>query len=137
MNASAYRSRHSGQVDDEVSDLSEEIILVGIPVGSCIIIGIRVDHCNTLERRRCLYGRNGNSVADELSIIHLYDRFADEIGSGGKVNQRGRDRRRITAPTASVPAGDGIVDCISIIVLAISFKRCQSRASKCSDEEIL
>lgn len=49
MNASACRSGHGGQVDDKVPDLSEEIICVGIPVFSCIVIRIRVDHCNALE----------------------------------------------------------------------------------------
>lgn len=43
-------------IEDEVSDLSHEVILVGVPVSTTVHIWVGVDHSNTREAWACKEG---------------------------------------------------------------------------------
>ncbi len=43
MNSGTGARRHSSQVDDEVANLAEEVVLVGVPVVASVVVGIRID----------------------------------------------------------------------------------------------
>jgi len=82
------RSRwHSSQVDDEVPNLTEEVVLVGVPVGSSVLIWIRVNDSDTLEACCSLYSWNGDGIANELCVVQLDDWLADEVVTRWEVDQ--------------------------------------------------
>lgn len=63
----------SGQVDFEVSNLSEELVLVSPPVVSTSSVWVRVEHSNTLEIGRCDNSGKIIVVSDKLCVIVLND----------------------------------------------------------------
>ena len=84
---------HGGQINDKVANLAVEVVLVGVPVGSIRLIGIRVNDSHALEARVCLDSRKVDSISDELSVIVLNDWTLDEICSRRKVYNRRSQRR--------------------------------------------
>jgi hypothetical protein len=65
--------RHLGEVEDEVSDLAEELVLVLEPVPPITSrdVRIRVDQGNAYKRAAALDSRRADSVADELGVVEL------------------------------------------------------------------
>lgn len=105
--------RHGGQVDLEVADLTEEVVLVGEPVVAVGIVWVRVDDSHALEAGSSLEGRWVHGIANELGVVVLDDRLADEVGTRREVDNGGGDSGRVASLTAAASGGDGVVDGIS------------------------
>jgi len=69
VDTSTYGCRHCSHIDDEVSDLAEEVVLVGVPIRACVFIWIRIDESNTDKASCALDGRASDGVANELGIV--------------------------------------------------------------------
>ena len=66
---------HTGEIDNEVTYLSEEVVLID-PIICTISVGdirVRIDHGYALEARCCLDGWESEGVANELGIVELND----------------------------------------------------------------
>ena len=77
MDTSTSSDRHSRSVDDEVADLSEEVVLVRIPVNTSIRIRVAVDQSNASKTSGCLDCWDRDSITDELGIVKLDKGCAD------------------------------------------------------------
>lgn len=84
--------RHGCQINDEVANLAEEVVLIGIPVGPCIIVGVAVHDCDALERWCGFDRRKIDSISDKLGVVQLNQRLADEVGTRRKVDKGWSDR---------------------------------------------
>ena len=71
MDTSASCRRHSSQVNDEIPNLTKEIVLVGIPVAAGRVVRVRVNDSDTLESSRSLNSRDSVGVTNELGVIVL------------------------------------------------------------------
>lgn len=80
--------RHLSEVKDEVANLTEELVLVDVPVLSVPSwdIGVRVKQRNALELIAALNGRGIQCIANELSVVQLNDWAADLVSSRGEVD---------------------------------------------------
>ena len=107
-------------VDDKVSDLAKEIVLVGVPV-SVIAVRVRVDNGNTSEAGRCFNCRKCNRIADKLGVIILDQWRADEVRSRWKVNESWGYGTGVAAFTAAVTITDGGIDCRGVIGVTVTF----------------
>ena len=107
-------------VDDKVSDLAKEIVLVGVPV-AVIAVRVRVDNGNTSEAGRCFNCRRCNRIADKLGVIILDQRRADEVRSRWKVNESWGYGTGVAAFTAAVTITDGGIDCCGVIGVTVTF----------------
>jgi hypothetical protein len=87
MNTSADIHRHCGSINDEVSNLTEKVILIGIPIGAPSSVWIRVDQSDTLEVGGSLDGWNGDSITHKLRVVKLDKRGADHISPRRKVHK--------------------------------------------------
>ncbi len=119
MNSSTNSWRHRSQVDDKVSDLAIEVVLVRKPVDT-IDIWVSINDRHTLETCRGLDCRKAESVTDHLGVVVLVERSADDIGSWRKVDNCRSDSRRITTLTASIAGGYGALDGCSIVGATIT-----------------
>jgi hypothetical protein len=77
MDTSASSDRHSRGVDDEVADLTEEIVLVRIPVDTSISIRITIDQSNASKASSSLDSWYRNGITNELGIVKLDKGCAD------------------------------------------------------------
>ena len=71
MNTSASCRRHGSQVNDEVPNLTKEVVLVGIPVAAGGVVRVRVNDSDTLESSRSLDSGDSVGVTNELGVIIL------------------------------------------------------------------
>lgn len=115
--------RHSCQVDDEISDLAEEVVLIRVPVCPSIHVRIGVDDGHTFERRGSFDGRKGDSISDNLGVVELNHGFADYVRTRRKIDKGGSDCGRVASLTAPISYGDGLVDGFSIVGVSIACKR--------------
>lgn len=90
VDSSASGRRHSSQINDEVPNLTEEVVLIGVPIGTSILIWIRVNDGDSLEACCALDGWWRAGVTDKLGVIELDDWFADEVVAGWEVYQSWR-----------------------------------------------
>ena len=120
VNTSAGAGRETCQINYEVPDLAEEVILVGVPILACIIIGIRIDHRNTRKVRCSLKRWKGYCITNELGVVQLYNRFADDVGTRGKVYDRWSDCARVAALAAAVSVWNGRIDCCRVVRCSVS-----------------
>ena len=118
LNAGARITRF--YIDDKVSDLAKEIVLVGVPV-AVIAVRVRVDNGNTSEAGRCFNCRKCNRIADKLGVIILDQRRADEVCSRWKVNESWGYGTGVAAFTAAVTITDGGIDCCGVIGVTVTF----------------
>lgn len=115
MNTSSNIHRHSCEIDNEIADLAEEIILVGVPIDSPIGIWVWVEKSNTSEVWKSLDSGNRNCVANKLCVIELDNGFANPVCSRGEVDKSGSDRRWITSLTTTSTSSNSSVDSYRII----------------------
>jgi len=85
MDTSTNTNRHSSSINDEVSDLSEKVVLVGEPVDSSISIWVGIDESHSLEARGGLNSGKSDGISNKLGIVVLDDRSADNIGTRWEV----------------------------------------------------
>ena len=86
MNACARGGWEASQVDDEVPHLTEEVVLVGVPIGcdstleealgyanrrltTRVCVGIRINNSHSNKVRSSFERWESNSISDELSIV--------------------------------------------------------------------
>ena len=74
MNTSTGSLRQSGEIDDEVADLTEEVILVCVPIVAIVVVWICINDSYACEARSGFQSRRIQSVADKLSVVVLDDR---------------------------------------------------------------
>jgi hypothetical protein len=105
MDTSTSSDRHVRNVNNEVTDLTEEVVLVCVPVTASIVsdlirsalgdqdsrsttlIRVRVDNRNTLESGGSLDSWESNGISDELSVVELNDRGRDGVSSRWDLEQ--------------------------------------------------
>lgn len=69
MNTCPGRCLQRRQVNNKVADLTEEIILVGVPISSSAVVRVGVNDCNALEGCSRFDCGKGNRVSDKLSVV--------------------------------------------------------------------
>ena len=87
MNTGSSADRHRSSIDNEVTDLPEEVVLVSIPVDTSIGVWIGVDQRNASKPSRSLDCGNRNCIADELCVVELNKRGGDAVSSGREVDK--------------------------------------------------
>lgn len=121
MNTSACRGRHSGHVDDKIPDLAVEVILVGVPIRTAVIIRIRIDEGNTSKAWCTFDSRKSDSVANHLGVVVLNYWLGHEVGPWREVDQRWGHSRAVAPLTAAVSRRDGVVDSLGVVCNSIAF----------------
>lgn len=106
-----------GDVDDKVADLAVEVVLIGEPVGAIATgdIRIRINQAHALEAGRGLQCGQVGGITNELSVVILNDRLADDVGTGREVDDGGSGSRRVAALAATAAVGNDFVDNIGVI----------------------
>ena len=115
MYTGTSRRGQCSQINHEVPNLTEEVVLVGVPVVAVVVIHVGIDDCDTLKRRCRLQHWRSDSITNKLRVIVLYDRSADDIGARRKVNESGNDSGRIASLPTSVARGYSVVDRSSVV----------------------
>ena len=117
MNTSTDRDRHGRDVDNKVADLTEEVVLVGIPLCTATSwnIWIGVKHGKALKVGGSLDDREIVRIANKLCVVVLNDRPANKVGTRREVDNGWFDGRGIAALATSRARGDGGVDCSSVV----------------------
>jgi len=102
-------------INDKVSDLSVEVVLVGVPVatGVSVRVGINNSHSSKVWQSRDRWWID--CVTNKLGHIILDDRARHSISSLREVDQSGPDGGRVTSLTTSSKCGDSSVDGGSVI----------------------
>lgn len=86
MDSRANRRRHICKIDYEVANLPEEVVLIGIPICSSILVRVRVNDRDALKGGCRFNSRKANGISNELSIVQLDQRLADNVHPGWKVD---------------------------------------------------
>lgn len=115
--------RHVRHIDDEVPNMSPEIVLVLIPADSIWKIWIRIKQTNTVEVRSPLDGRQIVRITDTLSVVRHDDGCGDQVSTRWEVNNGWgcRLRRAIVVVRTSVPVESGIVQRIRIVRNTVTY----------------
>ena len=108
-------------IDDKVSHLAKEIVLVGVPIGALLVVRVRVNNGDTSEGGRCFDCRKCNRIAHKLGVIILNQWLADEVRSRWKVNESWGYGTGVAAFTAAVAITDGGIDCCGVIGVTVTF----------------
>ena len=122
MNTRACRSWHGGHINNEITNLAIEVVLIGIPIGATIFVRVSIDECHTFESWSSFNSGKSDGVSDKLSVIILDDWSADEVSTGWEVNKSWCGGARVTAFAASVAICDCFVDGGGIIGVAVAWK---------------
>lgn len=109
-----------GQVDDEVTNLPEEIVLIGVPILSPLVIWIRIDDRNPHKGRSGLERGKGLGITHKLGKVELNDGSTDQIRAGWEIDQSGGYGGRVTTSAASWTLGDGPINGIGVIINTVS-----------------
>lgn len=112
--------RHSREIDNEVANRAEEVVLVGVPVGTVIVVRVGVDNSNTLESRSGLQSGNIERITNHLGVVVLDDGLGDNIGTGWEVNQSRSNSGRVAVFSTAVARRDSLVNGIGVISGAIT-----------------
>ena len=86
MDTSTNGWRHGSQINDEVPNLAEKVVLVGIPVAARGVVWVSVDDSHTLETGCTLDRWGRESIANELGVVVLDDRLAYGVCTWWEVN---------------------------------------------------
>ena len=107
----------SRDVDNKVTDLTVEVVLVGVPVGSIATwdIGVGIDQAHTFEVGSGLQDRHVQWVTDELGVVVLNDGLADDVGTGREVDESGGSGCGVAALTTTVAVSDNLVNDFGIV----------------------
>lgn len=111
---------HTSEVDLEVANLAEEVVLVGVPVGAVVVVGIDVDDSHTLKVGSGLEDGEIVHITNHVSVVVRKDGLGDDIGTGRKVNKSGSDGSRVTALAAATAIREGGVDSRGVIGASIT-----------------
>ena len=96
-----------------------EVVLVGVPV-AVGPVWVGIDDSDTREAGGCLDCGKSYRIADELSVIVLYEWCADKVCSWGKVDKSWGYGTGVAALTAAVAISDSSVNCCSVVCGAVS-----------------
>jgi hypothetical protein len=112
----------SRNVNDEVADLTVEVVLVGEPVGTITTWDIRicVHDSHALEGGGSLDGGEVVDITNKLGVVVLDDGFAHSVGTSREVNDSRSCGRRVTALAASLAISNGLVDSRSVVSSTIT-----------------
>jgi len=111
----------SSGVDDEVTNLTVEVVLVGEPVESVGSVRIRLDHEGALEVGSSQEGGEVVGISNKLCQIVLNQRGRNQVSSRGEEDKSGSDGGRVTSKTTSASwGGDGSIDGGGIIGDSVS-----------------
>ena len=77
---------HLGEVDDEVANLTEEVVLVNPPVVTVVLVGVGIDDSHALEAGSGLDRGRADGIANKLSVVKLDNGLADDVGTGREVD---------------------------------------------------
>lgn len=102
MDPSTYCRRHSRQVDDQISDLAEEVVCVGIPVLPTVQVRIGVNDGHALKRGGSFDGGKSNGISDQLGVVELDHWLAHDVCTGWEIDESWSDCGRVASLTASV-----------------------------------
>ncbi len=97
MDPGTCRSRKACQVNDEVSDLTEEVVLVGVPICPGIGIRVGVNNCDAYKIGSSFEDGQADGISDELRVVQLNNRLADNVGTGRKVDDGWGDGGGVTS----------------------------------------
>lgn len=120
VDTSASLGTQVGDVNDEVANLTEKVVLVGVPVGTVILVRVRVDDSHADKAGSGLEGGNINGITNKLSVISLHNGLADHVSTGREVDEGRLGSLRVTAETATRAVGDSRVDGIGVISRSVT-----------------
>jgi hypothetical protein len=86
MDTRSNSDRHSSRIDDEIADLSEEVVLISIPVDTTSSVGIGVHQRNAHKASSSLDGGNRDCITDELCVVKLDERGGNTVSSRREVD---------------------------------------------------
>lgn len=89
MDTGSRALRHSSEIDNEVANLTEKVVLIGVPVGTSVSVWVGVNDSHAGEGSSGLENRQVGSITNELRVVVLDDWLGDDIGSRGEVNDGG------------------------------------------------
>ncbi|KAI6772738.1 hypothetical protein HG530_003696 [Fusarium avenaceum] len=111
---------HTSKVNLEVTDLAEEVVLVGVPVGTVGVVGIGIDDSHTLEVGRRLENGKLTEITNHVGVVVGENRLGDNVGTRREVNNSRGNSGRVAALAATVAIRKGGVDGRSVVRAAIT-----------------
>lgn len=120
VNTSTVSEWHGREINVEVSDLTEEVVLVGEPVDSTIFIWVGIDDSHASEVGSGLEGWNVESITDHVGVVVLLQRSADHVRPWWEVDEGRCDSRRVATLSTAVAGSNGAVDGSSVVAGAIA-----------------
>ena len=111
VNTGTSSLRHASKVNDKVTNLAEEVVLVSKPIVSVGFVWVRVNDGHTDEVSSSLESRRVHSVTNHMGVVVLDKWSADEIRARRKVDDGRSDRGRITTKAAARTSCYGGIDC--------------------------
>ncbi len=120
MNTSTATERHTGQVNNKVTNLAEEVVLIRKPVDSSILVRIGVNNSHAREAGSGLKSWGVDSIANHMSVIVLLQWRADHVNTWGEIYQCWCNGCRITTLSTASAGSDGIVDGDRVVSRAIA-----------------
>ena len=127
MNSCSSRaSSPFANVNDEIADLTEEIVLICVPVGTAFEVRIGIDHSHSLEVLTSQKSWRFGCVAYHLSIVEHLNWLADHVlpwwkVGDGWVNGGGIALLEVGQSTASVAVRYGFVDRVCVVGYTVTF----------------
>ena len=78
---------HVCHVEDEVSDLPVEVVLIRVPVVAAVGVRVTVNQSNALEAGAGLESRDRDGITNQLSVVILDNWRAEKVGTRREVNE--------------------------------------------------
>jgi len=103
---------HASEINDKVANLTEKVVLVGVPIVSVGFVWVRVNNGHTNKVCSSFESRRVDSIANHLGVVVLNNWSADKIRARRKVDDSGSDRGRITTKAAARTSCYCGIDCI-------------------------
>lgn len=120
VNTSTVGEWHGREVNIKVSDLTEEVVLVGKPVDSTIFIWVGIDDSHASEVGSGLECWNVESITDHVGVVVLLQWSADHVRSWWEVDEGWCDSRRVATLSTAVTGSNGAIDGSSVVAGAIA-----------------
>ena len=111
---------HTSQVDLEVANLAEEVVLVGVPVGTVVVVRVDIDDSHTFEVGGGLQDGEVADITNHVGVVVGKKGLGDNVGTGREVNKSGSNSLRITTLAAAVAVREGRVDGFGVIRASIT-----------------
>ncbi|CAG7827967.1 unnamed protein product, partial [Allacma fusca] len=110
----------AGGVKVEITDLTEEVVLVGVPLVLSTTVGIRVEHADSVKVGSHDEGWAVVGITNQLTEVVHDDGSGDQVLSGGEVNDGGGESGGSAVVTTAGTRRNGGVDASSVIRDTIS-----------------